>query len=392
MKFTVTERFRYKPYSIRSSEYIVEHLIFIDESGNAGANLMDAQPIFTLAAVGLERTRLAEIESRFHDLKARYGFQVGQVLKGSRIIKNRNNKLLEESVRLLLGEGASLFASVIERRFMLAGLVVENLFDPFYNSKVDWSWTHPIKIKTAIANHLYSNLSTTSYRLTANAFILGNYDDMLKLVTKIERELMDEPEVDGINILELIDGVGPNLEDMANTIKSVHSSTTVLPLRYTSGGMQAPNTTGFVELIMRIENSYAASPESEVTLVFYSAKHFDQTFEDLVSTFKDTGPAKYLFPGKTPMVFGFEAIKGFRAEDAGAYPLLECADYVATGIRSVFELALKSKKPAKINDALHLFLGLLAQGFEFETMMNLVISDRLFRDYFDTLMMYAPDV
>lgn len=367
----------------------MEYLLFIDESGNAGANLMDAQPIFSLAASGLERSRLHVLEEKFARLKSKHGFRTNQVLKGARIIKNRNSRFMKESMGLLLEEGTSIFASVLERRFMLAGLIVENLFDPYYNPDLDWSWTQPQEIKLSVANHLYSHLSSEALRSTGNALINGDYGDLVKLTKKIGLELKDAPDVNGFDILKGIEGVKPNLKDMADTIKRVHEPTQSPPLRHISGALQAPNTTIFVELLMRIENYYSMLPESKVTLAFFSAKHFDQTFADIVSVHKDSGPARIHFPGRTPIIYGFEAITDFRAEDTIKYPLLECADYLATGFRTIFELALKPTKPSKVNGAIRLFLGLAAQGFEFYPLLNLVISDKLYREHFDTLVRYA---
>lgn len=368
----------------------MEHIVFIDESGNAGANLMDTQPIFSLAAIGLEHARLHALEQRFAELKSKYGFHSNQVLKGARIIKNRNNRFMEESISLLLQERTSIFASVLERRFMLAGLIVDNLLDPYYNSHLDSRWNQPLKIKLSIANHLYSHLSSESLRLTASALIKGNQNDLLQLMKSIRRELKDVPVVDGFDILKAIEGVKANLGDMAETIKRVYEPTHSQPLRHISGALQAPNTTIFVELLMRMENFYSILPESKVTLVFFSAKHFDQTFYDIFSLHKDSGPARIHFPGKTPLIYGFNAITDFRAEDTTTFPLLECADYLATGFRTVFELALRPAKPLKVNRAVGFFLGLASQGLNYDSLLNLVISDELYREHYDTLVRYAP--
>jgi hypothetical protein len=368
-----------------------QHIVFFDESGSAGANYLDDQPIFTFAAIGLEQSVLKTVEDKFRSLKIERGFKPEQELKGAKIITNRNHVLIKKTVEMLLLEGgAYFFVNVIERRYAMSIFIVESFFDPFYNKLFDNTWTYPLPIKEKLANHFYEHMTADTVKLVAQALIRGEEEGFSQLLSSLIADLRNHRYLGNFDVIRGLEGVRSSLGELAKVTQQVYEAETSSPLRHQKGTIMSPNMSSFVALIMRIEHHYSSIPNQKVNLVFYSSKHFDQSFEDIFKLYKNAESTRIAFPGKTPLILGFTSISDFVVETTLNYPLLECADYIATGYRSVFELALSSAQPSKVNDTLTLFLGLATNVIKTPSFLNFVVSDNLVKRLGATLLKYAP--
>ena len=162
-------------------------IVFVDESGNAGANLIDKQPFFTLVGMAIDEQRIESIQKEYIELERQTGFE-GEV-KGSGAIKGGFTDFVIPAVNLVLSNNLPIFWSVIERRFMIACIIVDNFFDDAFNNFVTSEWMIPSQKRQDLANHFYDNLSDETMSLAYNALTYGNSTQARLLIEKLKQNL-----------------------------------------------------------------------------------------------------------------------------------------------------------------------------------------------------------
>lgn len=365
-----------------------KHLFYIDESGNAGANLLDAQPFFIIIGIGIRESHLDELESKFNALKIKYGFRSDEEIKGSELIKSESNSLMREASGLILSEGLPITGVIIERKFMTCGLIVETFFDPEYNDLLDNKWTYPLPIKVDIANHFYNYLSTNTVRFAAQTVVIADIADLHQLLNLVQAEIAEKPIIDGINLVATMEGARKYIEDLSSVIKRVHNIKES-NMHMSKGTLKAPNVTSFFDMLHRIEHIYDNHPEADVGLVFDSSSQFDRPFREIYELLKRAGPAKMEFPDRMPLTFGFTRINSFEVKDSAATPLLQSADFFATGLRYIHELSLAGAPLERKNDAVMFYIGFMLSAVEIG-MINIVASNNIKSCFWNMAKKYLP--
>src|SRR5258706_13989899 len=103
---------------------VATHGVFIDESGSAGANLLDAQPVFVMAAIGARVMDIARLNAGIRALKRQYGFPEDAGLKASELIRGPQNALMSDESQLGMTAGMPIGIEGVERAFCIAALIV----------------------------------------------------------------------------------------------------------------------------------------------------------------------------------------------------------------------------------------------------------------------------
>src|SRR5262245_49053074 len=113
--------------------------VYCDEAGNSGANLLDAdQPVYVVGGWVVPDNRAGAVERVIEALTQ--GF-AGQELKGTRFLgRRRGQEAYPGLMRDIAGAGAWPVFAIFEKRFWIAGKVVEVLFDPTYNDASSWDF------------------------------------------------------------------------------------------------------------------------------------------------------------------------------------------------------------------------------------------------------------
>ncbi|MDR3573073.1 MAG: DUF3800 domain-containing protein [Anaerolineaceae bacterium] len=364
------------------------YVVFLDESGNAGANLLDSQPIFVFAGISVTESNLAEIEAKFDQLKLSYGFKLSDEIKGRDLIRSNNHQFLRESVELILADGLPIFGEIIERRFMICCLIVETFFDPVYNDRVDVKWTHPIPLKINMANHLYDNLSESTITFAARTLIYTERKELEELLDRIKTEMKDKRIVDGINIIKKIEGARTHLDELADVLKHIHNIKDPT-MHMTKGTLKAPNITSFFDILMRIEHLYQGHPDASIKIIFDSSSQFDRPFREVYYTLKSSEPAKIIIPERIPLTFGFQRINSFKVGNSSEMQLLQCADFFATGLRYIHNLCMNEINADMMNNTILFFIALCLYMAD-SGMANIVASKQLNSRFWEMAKKYAP--
>jgi hypothetical protein len=295
---------------------------------------------------------------------------------------------MKESSVLILSEGLPIIGVIIERKFMTCGLIVETFFDPVYNELVDNKWTYPIQIKLDITNYFYDHLSPSTVRFAAQAVINADVAELERLLNLVRAEISSNPIIDDLNLVETMEGARKFIPELSKVIKHVHNIKEP-NMHMPRGTLKAPNVTSFFDLLHRIEHLYSNHPEVVVGLVFDSSSQFDRPFREIYELLKRAGPAKMELPGHTPLTFGFERITSFEVRDSTTTPLLQCADFFATGLRYIHELGFAGAPLERKNDAVMFYIGFLLSAVD-SGMINIVASYHIKRCFWDMAKNYLP--
>jgi len=373
-----------------ANENLEAHTVFVDESGNAGANLLDRQRIFTLAGVAARDENLPELEGQIATAVRENSPTGSGELKGADAIREDLFPLIDRVTAPVLSAGQPIFWSVVERRFMIAALIVDNLYDHVYNDAVGPEWTFPSEARQNLANHFYNYLSEPTLQLAGKCLVGGGADDIRCFITAAQRELRDHRIIDGFDAVAALSGTDPHIQELSDVLAATYSRNRSDPLRSHRGTAKSPNLTSFFELLSRVEDYYRGNPAARVKILFDSSGQFNEAFEHIHKLLRDAKESEIRFPGRAPIIFGFRSVTSFAAGDSEAHPVLQAADFFAAGIRSTFELFGCPNPPQEISKSLGFFLAFIAMNLT-TPLFNYVVSDSLLSNIWPTIERYAPE-
>ena len=137
---------------------------YMDESGNSGKNLVDfKQPFFTLGCIVLDDSKLDEVKKYLDNIPNSYRDENGEI-KGNNIACYDQPLALQILSEFIPKIVDMIFFSVLEKKFMIAGQIVENFFDYVYNDNTNEKWTYKSETKIKLANFFYDKIGRASCR------------------------------------------------------------------------------------------------------------------------------------------------------------------------------------------------------------------------------------
>lgn len=130
---------------------------YIDEAGNTGDNLIDHQQLFyVMAAVSVPDDKKTVMESILHEQFESVREKEEKEIKGTTWVKAPNKQpALRKIIYDLLDNGGDIMISIIEKRFMIAGMAVNTFFDYANNHSNNASWMCSPQKSIDTANHYY---------------------------------------------------------------------------------------------------------------------------------------------------------------------------------------------------------------------------------------------
>ena len=181
---------------------------YIDESGNTGNNLVDsAQKYFTLAAVSIPQTKeaaiLSYIQEKFDSVN-----EIGETeIKAARWIRSDKKALILKSILdYLKGMQCDFSLVILEKRFMVCALIVDNFLDGAYNDFEDYTWCNDKDEKRKAAQYFYDILDDKDIELISSAFThpeLEKYQKAYDLVFAKTHNLEYKRMLAGLHLEEL---------------------------------------------------------------------------------------------------------------------------------------------------------------------------------------------
>lgn len=220
-------------------------IIFIDESGNTGANYLDKNEKYFVLAGWLDINNIASKPEKMTELTSYFEQKEGKSKSLLRSVKGRNT--ITNVIKFMIREGCKPFLAIASKRYCVSARIVEVLMDPYYNNILEINFQNYNKA----ALDMKKNLADIFYELSDE--VLNNF----AVAFRGENMTLDErTQKMKISIDEIAEGLGEN-KGLAHIIRnSKFKIKENLSTGYDNSKMaafQAPNTWLANNLFQRLE-------------------------------------------------------------------------------------------------------------------------------------------
>lgn len=307
--------------------------VYCDESGNSGGNYLDPQqPVYVLAGWSIEKSqrfRADRIIGRYN----RTYFPDKPELKGAEILtSNEGQRITNELFRELGQVGCVPFFIIAEKRYCVAGKIVEAFFDSENNEKIlpVFSWMNGIK--KDIAELIY-NISEKSIE----TFAQMHKNPSIESVKEAQLTVMNELANSGNQKLaDVIDGASKYIEDIL--WEETHTQT-AMPRK----AMHSLNLPTFISFIQLIEKANRAAG-FKTRLFHDETKQFQEAYPEVFNLYKNAQNAEFVLENGMSIIMGFRSIKYFKMLKSVDTPMIQAADLLASFINKFATSVILNKK------------------------------------------------
>ncbi len=139
----------------------MEYKTFIDESGHTGdALLNNEQKFFILSAVSIPLNKIDEctnvLKACFNAAKES---QEAEIKATTWHKSHKKRQAMQTILHNLVFTGAKFASVIIEKRYMISGLIVDNFMDGAYNDTEDYTWCNNPDEQKLAAQYFYNTLN-----------------------------------------------------------------------------------------------------------------------------------------------------------------------------------------------------------------------------------------
>ncbi|MDD4439099.1 MAG: DUF3800 domain-containing protein [Tissierellia bacterium] len=305
---------------------------YVDESGNSGKNLIDKkQPFFSMGCVILNDSKLNDVKKYLDNIPNSFRDEHGEI-KGNNIACYDQALALQIISEFIPEISEVFFFSVLEKRFMIAGQIVENFFDYVYNDKTDVSWTYKSKKKIKLANFFYDTLSDETLESIHIAFLAANSEQIKKTFNQIITEIKGiDYEFDLVSTML---GAEKHIESLAISLSGVNAKNSIAK-GVPKHTINTPNVTTFFELIGRVEK-FLEYNKQEAKLVFDNSEQYNKVFNELITKMIKALRKKVPISAQENFQAGFRYLIDYEVKESKDSLGLQLSDLLTSIINHVF--------------------------------------------------------
>lgn len=337
--------------------WIPEHLtepgagvVFCDESGNSGPNYLDTnQPFYVLAGWLVPEDHVVEVAVAVESFRQRH-FPQRPELKAEAILRNDRTKRLGADLFLKLGKLHCVpIYLVAEKRYCVAGKVVETFLDPAYNDIVKDPITYDVETKQEIANTLYEQLDAAVLDGFAHAYQAPTPDHLEAVLHNVAQTIdRDISEALGRALL----GSLAHIQEIARAEASHW-----LP-RNVDATLNMPSLVSF---LMLIENLGRLGLVRPIRVVHDRHHAYEEAYAKIFELHKGVPRLFARLPHTDVAYSGLEHVADFETRDSKDSPIIQAADLLAGAIAHCCKLAMNDSDASEADIALAdlVMLGLL---------------------------------
>ncbi len=298
---------------------------YIDESGNTGNNLVDsAQKYFTLAAVSIPQSKeaaiLSYIQEKFNSVKEIEETEI----KAARWIRSDKKALILKSILdYLKGMQCDFSLVILEKRFMVCALIVDNFLDGAYNDFEDYTWCNDKDEKRKAAQYFYDILDDKDIELISSAFThpeLEKYQKAYDLVFEKTQNLEYKRMLAGLHLEELYN------DDYDTVMHNTDAKPSVV---------RSPNYTTFSTLGMIVVN-VCERKKYRTNFIFDDCLLCNEAFQKLYDRFHVMRNNEFLKEW-AGIISWKNYVESFKVANSKTSFLLQTADILATSVMKTLE-------------------------------------------------------
>lgn len=310
-------------------------VIYTDDSGNTGPELLDAvQPFGVTALVVVDPPQHVELDRGIASLLAKLPQQPVE-LKFKRLAKRKSGSGFIAGVMHLLKDlHVGVFFSLTEKRYLAASLVVETFLDPLCTPTAPPRFMRQDQRKMA-ANLVYAVSSDDTLSAFMTAFAERNAERMTEVATRIVSLLRFHPSRDATALAEAL-------------CESLHSPSVIPPNAGGPAMLNRPTAHTFTFLsILSVIDRRLAAQQQQAKLV----SDADLQFGPVLDFAFELGREESLFPSPySEHISPLTQIGSRTAGDSAQILGLQLAD-ICAGLISAVALGPLGDRPPGLTEA-----------------------------------------
>jgi hypothetical protein len=313
------------------SETGTRHTMYVDESGHAGINYLDARQPFHVAA-GVFVSDIARDEIR--DLVRSHAAPRAE-LKGSKLLQSAPGRQAAVALlRAVYAAGATPFFVVMDRRFSIAGKIVDVFLDPFHQDAVAWLPTAALKERRRITEMLSELLDAAAIEAFATAYRAPTVDAFSRVLGLIV------PQVRRTGHFRLAGAFEGAAKSVATIVESESYGSE-------HGEWAALNIPALCHLLRLVDRF--ADDKGTFSVVHDENDQFRRLFPRVVAslTSGDSEHPDVRFPDGTIARMTLRNCGEFRMENSADELMLQAADLIAGVVSRVARQAMSSVEKPK---------------------------------------------
>jgi len=308
---------------------------YIDEAGQTGFDIWhyQSQPFFVLAGVTMEEGA-QDIASHVENIFQTYRQPNQAEFKTNDWLKRPSRRhCVLDMYRYICKHAVDVNVVVIEKKFMIAALIVNKFFDGAYNDFKDYTWVNDKNERLKAANYYYELFTDGDLSKIGECLMHPN-DVNTKAIWDILWEKTDEPEYKRVlvGVVDHLDEINTEFHAFSIESEDLHETIT-----------NSPNFTAFSQMGNMIAMS-AKRGGNTTRFIFDDCPSCTNEFEYIYNLFQ-----KESIPDNLYSVFGICSWKNVVTEfSIGNSKLdynLQAADVVASLVYYVFKNILTKTLP-----------------------------------------------
>jgi hypothetical protein len=292
--------------------------VYCDESGNSGPNYIDLpQPFYVLAGWLVPNDRVVDVNVTIDEFRKAH-FHQRDELKAEAVLRNDRTKRKCADLFRALGKLYCVPIYLIaEKRFCVAGKIVETFLDPAYNAIVKDPFTYDVKSKQEIANTLYDRLPDDVIRQFAEAY---RAPDAVTLAAALRRVIAT---VEAHVSPELAKAIG-GCESFIDEIARVEAETS--PLGDVVATLNMPCLVSFLMLVENLGQIGMARP---ITVLHDQQHAYQEIYERIFKMHKGLSDWFARLPHTNTTYSSLQHVAKFEMRDSKSSLPIQAADLLA---------------------------------------------------------------
>jgi hypothetical protein len=305
--------------------------VFIDESGQTGADLYDpTQPVYAVAAVWIAPSVEGCVVDLIDEIRRKSGMQPAE-LKGARLLRSaagrRNLRALADGC-IELGIEVSLVA--FHKPFMAAAVVVEDCTDPAHNSNFSNRWTWDTNLKEPLAQRILDHIDA---RILLDWWRTRRGDVFDDFVAS-HAELMAA--------LRRVCGHEELAKAMADTDLAAVWEPKDVRVRLQSGGY-SPNVAVFSGILPALDIQAECRGARRVRIVHDEQHEFEAAYRYAFKVAFNSPPMEITLPNTNSLRLPLERIQSLEFARSDEHVGLQVADCMASVDRAMIQAGVSSE-------------------------------------------------
>lgn len=299
------------------------HTFFADESGNAGINYLDSdQPFHVAAGFLIANQHLPAAEAA---IRAAFPPEKGEI-KGSRLLRSPIGQRRAVKVIDSMAEARAMpFFVIMERRFSIAGKLVDVFLDPMHQDAVDWLPTSAIAERGAISETLMALIPEETLDLFASEYRRPTTEGFQRVLSAVINRLKAEGDS---RLAQAFDGALRHVDTIVE--QETYGDT---PGEH--GNWAALNLPAFMHLLRNVDTAMDACGRYHV--VHDRVDQFEHLFTLNANKYRAPGAKQvdYEFADGQLHRMLFRNLVSFTMADSENTPMLQAADVLASTVARV---------------------------------------------------------